>query len=164
MLEEKLKIIPAWMFTFLIMDFVIVLIILWAVNKDGNLQEALSITLIIGAIFAVTIGFLYLMHFRVKMEYRHFNVRLVPFSRKGRSIEPNDINSWQIRPLKAFSEFKGFGKRIKGNTTAFVTDTKFAVEFELKNGKKMVVSIRNKEEWQRLLERSSAWGDKMKVA
>lgn len=162
MLEEKLKLLPAWLFTFLLMDVAIVLIILFAVRKNEDPPETIQLMLIIGAVFTLVFMFLKFIHFKVKMEYRHFSVKMVPFSRKGRIIEPEDIVAWNIRPLHVMREFSGYGKRIKGNTTGYVTDSKFAIEFDLNTGKKIVVSIRNKEEWQRIFERSTAWAEKMK--
>jgi hypothetical protein len=163
MLEEKLKLIPAWLLTFLLMDFVIILIILFAVSKDEDSEETIKMMLIIGAVFTLVFVFLNYIHFKVKMEYRHFSVRIVPFSQKGRVIEPEDIVSWKIRPLRVLREFNGLGKRIKGDTTAYVTDSKFAIEFDLTTGRKIVVSIRNEAEWQRIFERSSVWAEKLKM-
>src|SRR5690606_11215651 len=163
MLEEKLKILPTWMFTFLIMDFVIVMIIILAVSKNDDSQETIKILSIIGSIFTVIILLLYYIHFKVKMEYKHFSVKLVPFAFKPRIIAPEDIVSWNIRPCRAMREFSGFGKRKKGNATAYIVDSKFALEFDMKEGNKVVVSIGDKEKWQSTLERSSVWAEKRKM-
>ncbi|MBK7428071.1 MAG: hypothetical protein IPI60_14135 [Saprospiraceae bacterium] len=163
MLEEKLKLLPAWLLTFLVMDFVIILVILFAISKNEDSQDTIQMMLISGAIFTLVFVLLNFIHYKVKMEYRHFSVKMVPFSLKAVIVEPDDILAMKIRPLHVLREFSGLGKRIKGDTTAYVTDSKFAIEFNLSTGKKMVVSIRNKEEWQRIFEGSSVWAQKMRM-
>lgn len=163
MLEEKLKILPPWMFTFLIMDFVIVMIIILAVSKNGDSRDTVKLLLIVGSIFTVLILILNFIHFKVKMEYRHFSVKMVPFAVKPRMITPEEIVSWKIRPFRAMREFSGYGKRKRGNVTAYIVDSKFAIEFEMKEGNRIVVSIRDEQKWQSILERSSVWAEKVKI-
>ncbi len=164
MLEEKLKLLPGWLLTFLIMDFVIVLIIVFAVNQSEDPQSTTTIMLILGACLLLIFMLLNYIHFKVKMGYRDISIRMVPFSLKPRLIAQNDIVAWKIRPLSVMKEFSGYGKRKKGNTTAYVVDSKFAIEFDLSNGHKIVMSIRNNDEWQRTLERSTVWAEKMRVS
>lgn len=162
MIEEKLKLLPAWLFVFLFMDLLIVLIVIFAVSWKDDPQGTLMIMLMIVGGGILVLIFLRFIHLKVKMEYRHFSFRVVPFSFKPGMIVPGDVICWKIRPLKVMREFHGFGKRKKGRTTAYVVDSKFAIEFELLNGDHIVVSIRNKDEWQRTLDRSSVWAEKMK--
>lgn len=163
MIEEKLKLMPLWLLAFLFLDLLIVLILVFAVSWKDDPQGTLSTMLIIGGVFGLIFIFLHFIHLKVKMEYRQFSFRIVPFSFKPRMISPDEIIYWKIRPLKVMREFHGFGKRKKGKTTAYVVDSKFAIEFELLNGDHIVVSIHNDDEWRRTLNRSSVWEEKMKV-
>jgi hypothetical protein len=163
MMHDKLKLIPVWLMTFIIVDFLGILAVLFGVIWRTDTDQALSLVAIFGVVFCVVIVCLRYIHLSVKLELKQLTVSVVPFSYKPGIIEVKNVKSWQIRKHKPLSEFKGYGKRRKFGAIAYVVDSPYALDFELNDGSKIIVSIKDKNEWQRALERSSVWAEKMKM-
>ncbi len=161
-MHDKLKLIPVWLMTFIIVDFLMILAVAFGVSWGSDKDQALKLVAIFSGIFFVLIISLRYIHLSVKLELNQLTVSVVPFSYKPGMIDVKNVKFWQIRKHKPLNEFKGYGKRRKFGAIAYVVDSPYALDFELNDGSKIIVSIKDKDEWQAALERSTAWSEKMK--
>ncbi|MBU3740898.1 MAG: hypothetical protein FGM24_01285 [Candidatus Kapabacteria bacterium] len=74
------------------------------------------------------------------------------FHRRGRNIPWTDVQRVQLRPLRAFSEFGGWGIRYGfRNATGYIYDGDHCLECVLQNQKRIVVSIVNIDDLRHVL-------------
>lgn len=80
------------------------------------------------------------MDVRVSAEGVHVKARF--FHRRGRFIPWSDVVAVRLRPLRAFSEFGGWGIRYGfSNTWGYIYDGTTALELTLASKKKVVISL-----------------------
>lgn len=80
------------------------------------------------------------MDIRINAEMVHVKARF--FHRRGRFIPWSDVVGVRLRPLRAFSEFGGWGIRYGfSNTWGYIYDGTTALELTLASNKKVVISV-----------------------
>jgi hypothetical protein len=89
------------------------------------------------------------MLFRLKVEFTSTDLKysFFPFTIVSKTIQWSDIDTIQIKNADALSNFFGWGVRYsKDYGWAYITNCEYAIYLTKKNKKRLVISIKDKEE------------------
>ena len=109
------------------------------VERDTSVIAPAGFTLLLLAIVMLMMRFSTLY---VRIDATSIFVKARWFHRRGRTIPWSDVQRVRLRPLRAMSEFGGWGIRYGfSNTWGYIYDGTHCVELTLSSKKKVVISI-----------------------
>ncbi len=129
-------------FIFILYAVQLVIVSFYLLQKEPSLSSWYKIAPII------ILGIV-LMLFRLKVEFTSTGLKysFFPFILLPKTIQWSDINTIQIKKADALSNFFGWGVRYsKDYGWGYITNCEYAIYVTKKDKKRLVISIKNKEE------------------
>ncbi|WP_282043043.1 hypothetical protein [Winogradskyella flava] len=130
-------------------------IIISAYVEDHNSLSAIELVAIIGLLVFAS-GFIFLFKLNTRIDENGISYKFFPFHWSCRQIQWNEINNAYVRTYDALGEYGGWG--IKGgkiwNTSkgkAINVSGNIGIQFELNNGKKLLIGTQKKEDAEKVL-------------
>ncbi len=100
--------------------------------------------------------FVFALLYFIKLEWKFteldFHYRFFPFIIKEKIIPYSDIQSMSVLKINPIMEFGGWGLRRGKLGAAYTTDGNLILHIELKSGKKLNLTIKNKAEAERAIQ------------
>ena len=114
-------------------------------TQDPESQWTIIIPILVFAL-------LYFTKLEWKFTESDFRFRYFPFLIKEKIIPYSDIQSMSVMKINPLFEFGGWGLRRGKLGKAYTTDGNLILHIELKSGKKINLTIKNKEEVERAIQ------------
>ena len=146
-----------WLLIIILISFVGVLFPFLFMKEESLEIESetfLGITITFITMF-LTFGFIYSIKLNTKINEQGIFYRYFPIHFSKKFIPWNEIDSCAIRKYNSFSEYGGYGYRIrlfgKNKGKALNTGGNIGIQLELKNGKKLLIGTHKQQEVETVL-------------
>ena len=137
------SIFPRGILAIFIMQFVFFLFYYNQNRDDEELLYIIVLIAIVGVIIATA---------KVILIVNKEEIKYGLFPLPKNKVKWDDIEKYDIIQISAFSDFLGMGLRSsKKYGKGYITDTKYALFIEKKNGNKVTISLKNKDEFELFL-------------
>jgi len=148
MFEEKQTF--KWAFPlFLGIALMTILPILFFSENGGSLLELG----IVGLVLLLTGGLFYSMKQTIQINETGVLYKQSPLINKFKTIPWDTIQNWELKKISPLRDFGGWGIRYTGSKTGYIMDGDFGLELNTGKKKKIVLSIKNRGEVERLLKK-----------
>lgn len=154
--KEEQRFTQSWLIILIIISTIIpIIVIVSDYVKDPesySLEEFISIL----ALLLFASGFIFLFKLKTRIDEKGIHYQFFPFHWKLKLLKWQDINKAHVRTYDALSEYGGWGLKggalwNKSKGTAINVSGDIGIQLELKNGKKLLIGTKKKNEAESVL-------------
>ena len=154
---EEQKFTQLWFHVILLMSFIVPVILVIKDYINSSRDNESSITLIIVLVSVIFVyGFIFSLKLKTRIDENGIQFQFIPFHFVTKSITWSEIDKVYVRKYNAITEYGGWGMKggilwRKSKSIAYNVKGTSGLQFELKNGKKILIGTQKEDEIKKVL-------------
>ena len=120
-------------------------------KEDGLLALA-----IVGFVLLLTGGLFFSMKQTIRIDEQGVHLKQRPLINNFKSYPWSTIQNWELLKISPIKDFGGWGIRYTGSKTGYIMEGDYGLELDIGKKKKIVLSVKNRAEVERMMKKYSS--------